>query len=422
MSRPLQILIAEDNAADAELLVRALHRSGFTPQWSRVDTEAGFLESLHDRLELVISDYEMPQFTGPRALELTRARFPDLPFIIISGTIGEETAVEAMRLGATDYLLKDRLVRLGPAVNRALGEAQLRRERRLMEEDFRLLFAQNPMPMWVYDIETLGFLAVNDAAVAHYGYARTEFLQMTLKDIRPPEDVPRLLQAVRDRRDGMTRTGLWRHRRKDGTELIVEPTAHRTTFQGRPAELVLAHDVTDRLATEQALRDSESRLRIVTDNARIGLVMVDPEHRYVFANATYSELLGLPAREIVGERVADVLAPIYEEQIRRRLAEAFAGSRVAFELTRPLPDGARHYAVRYEPTQVDGKVALVVVVLTDVTERRRAEQAIRDQLDELRRWHEVTLGRERRIMELKREVNALLAERQQPARYATEDP
>jgi len=109
----------------------------------------------------------------------------------------------------------------------------------------------------------------------------------------------------------------------------------------------------------------------------VGLVMVNRERQYTFANATYAEILGLASPNIIGQRVADVLASLYEEQIRPRLDRAFAGERVAYELSRPAPGGARYYAVRYEPTTVEGAVAMVVVVSTDITERKRAEESMR---------------------------------------------
>ncbi len=132
-----------------------------------------------------------------------------------------------------------------------------------------------------------------------------------------------------------------------------------------------------RRQTEQALRSSEERLQMVTGNARVGLVMVNQERRYVFANVTYAEILGLESPDIVGQRVADVLASLYEGQIRPHLDRAFAGERVAYELRRPTPDGVWHYAVRYEPMKAAGAVPLVVVVITDITERKRAEEALR---------------------------------------------
>src|ERR1700712_2781809 len=112
MSKLLRVLLAEDNPNDAELLLRELRRAGFELVWDRVDNEADYARRLVGNIDLVISDYEMPQFNGLRALELLKASGLDIPFIIVSGTIGEDTAVAAMKQGAADYLLKDRLARL----------------------------------------------------------------------------------------------------------------------------------------------------------------------------------------------------------------------------------------------------------------------------------------------------------------------
>lgn len=137
MSMPIQILIVEDNPADAELVARELRRSGFVFDWQRVDTETEYLAKLNSGINLILSDYEMPEFSGLRALELLKQQpLLEIPFIIVSGTIGEEVAVAAMRKGAADYLLKDRIVRLGPAVHRALHEVEERAERKRLEAQF----------------------------------------------------------------------------------------------------------------------------------------------------------------------------------------------------------------------------------------------------------------------------------------------
>ncbi|HSM77311.1 MAG TPA: response regulator, partial [Bryobacteraceae bacterium] len=126
MPKTLQLLIVEDNPADAELVLRELTRAGFAPQWSRVETEADYLAALKKAPDIILSDYSLPQFSGLRALELLQASGRDIPLILFSGTVGEDVAVEAMRLGAVDYLLKDRTVKLPSAVERALKEKQLR--------------------------------------------------------------------------------------------------------------------------------------------------------------------------------------------------------------------------------------------------------------------------------------------------------
>ncbi len=128
------------------------------------------------------------------------------------------------------------------------------------EKRYRLLFDSNPLPMWVYDRDTLEFLAVNEAAVSHYGYSRTEFLAMTIKDIRSEADVPTLLRNLSNER-GFTLAGSWQHQRKDGSVIDVEIISHPLMFAGHRAKLVLANDVTERRQAQQALRETEEQLR-----------------------------------------------------------------------------------------------------------------------------------------------------------------
>ncbi len=137
-------------------------------------------------------------------------------------------------------------------------ERKIVEERLLASEDrYRQLFDANPHPMWVFDRETLRFLAVNDAAVGRYGYTRDEFLGMRILDIRPPEDASAVMEEVRGGALGVRATGEWRHRRKDGSILDVEVTGHTMTFAGRPATLILASDVTERRVLEQQLQQAQ---------------------------------------------------------------------------------------------------------------------------------------------------------------------
>src|SRR5437016_4743229 len=138
MTTHLNVLILEDRPDDAELMLHALRRAGFDPEWQRVETAADYLAHLHADVDVILADYSLPQFDALRALQLLQERGVDIPFIIVSGTIGEELAVAAMKQGAADYLLKDRLARLGQVVTQALEQKQLREAQRQAEEALRL--------------------------------------------------------------------------------------------------------------------------------------------------------------------------------------------------------------------------------------------------------------------------------------------
>ena len=134
-------------------------------------------------------------------------------------------------------------------------------ELRCSEARYRELFQSNPHPMWVYDLESLAFLAVNDAAISRYGYSREEFLAMTIRDIRPSEEVPRLLENISRVNQGVDEAGAWWHRKKDGSTILVEITSHTMEFAGRPAELVLALDITARQRAEDELHRQTAELK-----------------------------------------------------------------------------------------------------------------------------------------------------------------
>jgi DNA-binding response OmpR family regulator len=146
MSETVRVLIVEDDPVDADLMVRELKRGGFDPDWVRVQTESEYLAQLDREPDVILSDSNLPLFDGFEALDLLRKRALDIPFILVSGRMGEDLAVEAMKRGASDYLLKDRLARLGEAVRRAIDLRRLRAERiwaigalRQSEERYRLV-------------------------------------------------------------------------------------------------------------------------------------------------------------------------------------------------------------------------------------------------------------------------------------------
>jgi PAS domain S-box-containing protein len=246
------------------------------------------------------------------------------------------------------------------------AEEALRRS----ERDFRVLFDRNPMPMWVYYSGDLRFLAVNEAAVEHYGYARAEFLGMSIKDIRPPEDAERLVESVRNRPPGLSHAGVWRHRKKDGTIIFVDIASHAIDFQGREAVLVLAKDVTD-------LRVSEERFRQVVESIRDVFWMLDV--------ATGRVLYVSPAYETVWGRSCESLyaaprswtEPIHpDDKVRVLVAQPNLLRGNYDENYRIVrPDGAVRWIhdQAYPVKGADGTVQRIVGVAEDVTAERELE-------------------------------------------------
>src|SRR3989454_4632661 len=165
----LRILLLEDVPADAALVERHLTKSGLEFVSQRVDTRARFEQALREFVpDIILSDHGLPGFDGSAALELVNERFPTLPVILVTGSLNEEKAVEFMKAGAADYILKDHLTRLPEAIQRAIRERRLRGEREQAvaalqesEAQYRALFQSTPYPMWVFDLETHRVLAVN---------------------------------------------------------------------------------------------------------------------------------------------------------------------------------------------------------------------------------------------------------------------
>jgi PAS domain S-box-containing protein len=165
-----------------------------------------------------------------------------------------------------------------------------------------------------------------------------------------------------------------------GALCVIDHEPRILTQSQEQALRVLSRQVMTHLELRHRMRElleSEERLRIVTDNAHVGLVIVNQDRRYIYANHAYAEVLDLPSSAIVGRLLSDVLPKIYEEQIRPRLDRAFAGERVSYDLHKETENGSHHYTVTYDPKKVNGTVTLVVAIITDITESRRAEELLR---------------------------------------------
>ncbi len=244
---------------------------------------------------------------------------------------------------------------------------------RKSEAQYRLLFESNPQPMWVYDIETLRFLAVNDAAIRHYGYSRAEFLAMTIMDIRSPEDAQLLAEHLAQRQSDVDHAGEWRHRTKDGIEINDEITASRLNYAGRAAEFVLANDVTERKKAETALRISEDRYRDLVDNSHELICTHDLEGRVLSVNPWAARMLGYPQESLIGMNIRDGLLPEYRQQFDEYLHQVTTQGSAKGVMKVRTATGETRLWEYYNTLRTEGvETPIVRGMAHDATERRMA--------------------------------------------------
>ncbi len=246
------------------------------------------------------------------------------------------------------------------------------------EKRYRLMFKSNPLPMWVYDLEAYAFLDVNEAAVRHYGYSRDEFLGMTIKDMLPTEGTPVVLDTGSRVKDGRDIAPVWRHRKKDGTIIYVEISSHTLIFAGRPAEIVLANDVTERLGAEDALRESEERYRMLFTSANDGVFVstLTPDgavDKFMEVNDVACQSLDYTREELVKLTPTDITPPELRAGVHSFMQRILAEKHLLFEGVHVTKDG-RRFPVEINLHLFDHRGRpLILSIVRDITERKQLE-------------------------------------------------
>jgi len=252
------------------------------------------------------------------------------------------------------------------------------------------IFKNSPLPMWIYEISTFKFLNVNELAIREYGYSKEEFLTMTLLDIRPEYEIDRFLildRSSQSRYDENYHIGIWKHKRKDGTEIDVEITTHPIVFNGINAKLVLANNVTKRLKAEKEIKANEKRLRAIIENSNDGISLLDENFKVKFRSDATTKITGWKSEDIIDTDSLKHIHPDDLDSIRVIHQKVLLNPGKSFNiLCRNLNINGEYRWIESNLKNLlhDEDIKAIVSNYSDVTERKESEQKIQQSEYQLR--------------------------------------
>jgi len=318
VSKQFSILIIEDNIGDYVLIEDYLRDQIVNPIIKHATTFVSAKQILsNDRsFDIIFLDLTLPDASGKQLVNELLEITDDIPIIALTGYEDKDFSVKTLSLGIADYLFKDELnpSLLYKSIVYNIERKRISKELKESEKKYRNLFHVSPVPMWVFDPETFFFLNVNDAAVNHYGYSHDEFLQMTIKQIRSAEDAAKLENVVKEQKNNNLYSGIFTHRKKNGTFIKVEIQSNKIDFNGKEAKLIIAIDVTEKLKAEDALKLSEQLFKALVQDGADLISILDLEGNYTFVSPSASSIIGIDAQMLLGKNAFDF---IHEEDRQR---------------------------------------------------------------------------------------------------------
>src|SRR5256884_163454 len=381
----LRVLILEDRPDDALLVAEHLRRAGLAIAWERVDTEAAFAAKLESGLDLILADYSLPQFTAPRALDILKERDLDIPFIVVSGTVGEDAAVEVMRGGARDYVFKGNLSRLRPAVEREVRAAAERKAARAAQGDYhrRLRSIFDSALDGVVTMDADGVITDwNPMAETIFGWPQSEavgrLVAETILPLRYREAHRLGLRRFLETGQGPVLNTLLEleglHR--DGHEFPIElsigatPSAHGFVFSA------FARDISERRRAEEGLRRLAATVATSTD----AIISADLTGSILNWNAGAERMYGYAAEEMIGKNLSTIVPEDRADELRAALERVWRGEQIEqLETVRRKRDGSlMEVSISLAPlTDAHGTVIATTGITRDVSSAKQAALALR---------------------------------------------
>ncbi|MCL5611370.1 MAG: PAS domain S-box protein [Chloroflexi bacterium] len=383
MSKPIRILYVDDNALDRELVRGALEKEhgGFklVTATSHRDFEKALAKGGFD---LILSDFNIPGFEGLQVLETVRAKDLNLPVVIVTGTGSEETAVEALKRGASDYIIKTpkHIRRLPRVIHAVLEKKQAEEAQREIEQQYRTLFQTSPIGIGVADMQG-NLLTFNDAILLPGGYTRADIKKIggVAGLYYDPSQRNEALALLK--KQGFLRNHPVQFKRKDGTAYDALLTLTPVFFQGQACLQALVEDIAERKRAEEALRDSNTKLEGIFNTMMDALITMDEKQKIISFNPAAEQMFGCPADEAIGQTL-NRFVPEHVRKEHGQFVRAFGQSAATkrsmrhpfLALTCLRADGeAFPSEVSISQIEIGGE-KLYTAIVRDVTERKRAEE------------------------------------------------
>jgi PAS domain S-box-containing protein len=408
MKAPRRLLLLEDNPFDAQLLKRTLSLEWPDCQVVHVNKEAAFAAALDPaNLDLILSDYRLPGFDGLHALTLARERCPEVPFLFVSGAIGDEVAVESLKAGATDYVLKDRPARLVPAIRRALAEAEENARRKRSIREHEGLINSVDGIVWQAELPSLRFTFVSQQSERLLGYPARSWLEEPhfWQDHIHAEDRARAISLC----TGLTAEDKYKHFEyrmltaggrvvwlRDIVSLRLEPGE-------APQISGIMVDITKRKEAEAARRESEAIKSAIMEAALDCIMVMDHEGRIIELNPAAEKAFGYLRGEILGQLLVEKLLPPLEAKLHGLGMKHFPATGEGLALGKRL----EMIGVRADHSQFPAELAIIpiklrdqpafTIYLRDITEAKRAEENMRRVQSKLQRTNQDLWGKNREI-------------------------
>jgi len=379
----LNMLVVADSELDIPGLIEKAVKAGFEPVYERVETKEDMVKALaRESWDIIIADYDMPSFIGTSALELAMSKSPETPFIYTAVQLSEDQAVELIKAGARDYVCKSDLSRLTSIVVRETTISQARKEQNRMLELYGKIFHSAPEMIVISVLQSGLFLDVNEAFESLSGYSRDEIIGRTSFELGIWGDYVQRNDLIRQLQSGEPIRNLEASfRRKDGTLITTLLSADKVDYQGQQCSLIMASDISERKRIENALRESQERLRATFNNAGVGIVEVEGDQdRYTAVNERFCRILGYRCDELVGKSVHDVtyLEERRESDMLNALLHAGEADIIDYEKRYIKKDGTPIWVhVTVSPLRdANGRWLRSIATIEDISKRKSAEEQL----------------------------------------------